>query len=85
MTDIHVSAVESDQNLIVAWVDNGVEIPDEEKKLILERGFGKNTGLGLFLIREILSLTEMSIRDAGVPGSGAGFEIIVPKGGCRKT
>nr|WP_319539115.1 sensor histidine kinase [uncultured Methanospirillum sp.] len=70
VTDIHVSAVESDLNLIFVWTDNGVGIPDEEKKFIFERGFGKNTGLGLFLIREILSLTGMSIRETGIPGLG---------------
>ena len=34
--------------------DDGVGIPDEKKEKIFERGYGKNTGMGLFLSREIL-------------------------------
>jgi len=39
--------------------------------------------MGLFLIREILALTGISIRETGVPGSGARFEILVPEGKYR--
>jgi len=70
-------------DLIVVWEDNGVGIPDTEKSLIFERGFGKNTGLGMFLVREILSLTGISIHETGKPGTGARFEIRVPAGKFR--
>jgi signal transduction histidine kinase len=65
------------------WEDNGIGVADDEKDLIFERGFGKNTGLGLFLSREILSLTEITIRETGTPGKGVRFEITVPKGHYR--
>ena len=58
-------------------------ITKEEK--IFERGYGKNTGLGLFLAREILSITGISIREAGIEGRGARFEMLVPKNGFRVT
>jgi hypothetical protein len=32
------------------------------------------------LIREILALTGIEIRETGEPGSGARFEIVVPEG-----
>ncbi|HNQ30521.1 MAG TPA: sensor histidine kinase, partial [Methanolinea sp.] len=48
-----------------------------------EKGYGKGTGLGLFLSREILSITGMTIRETGIPGEGARFEIVVPKGMWR--
>ena len=51
--------------------------------MIFEKGFGKNTGLGLFLIKEILAITGMTIQETGVPGKGARFEITVPKGHYR--
>jgi signal transduction histidine kinase len=47
---------------------------------IFEQGFGKNTGLGLFLSREILAITGITITENGVPGKGARFEITVPRG-----
>jgi signal transduction histidine kinase len=48
------------------------------------RGFGKNTGLGLFFSREILSITGISITETGVYGVGARFEIRVPGGIWRR-
>lgn len=46
---------------------------------------GKNTGLGLFLSREILSITGITLTEAGDPGKGARFEITVPDGIYRKS
>jgi PAS domain S-box-containing protein len=83
VTEIQVSVHESGNDMTVMWEDNGVGIVEEEKEKIFERGFGKNTGLGMFLVREILSLTGISIRETGVPGKGALFEILVPKGAYR--
>jgi signal transduction histidine kinase len=54
-------------------------VAQEDKTKIFERGFGSNTGLGLFLSREILSITGISILETGIPGKGARFEILVPK------
>ena len=47
------------------------------------KGFGQNTGLGLFLSREILAITGITITENGVPGIGARFEIRVLNGGFR--
>ena len=38
--------------LVILWADDGIGIAEEDKEKIFERGFGKNTGLGLFLARE---------------------------------
>ncbi|MDD1729517.1 MAG: PAS domain S-box protein [Methanospirillum sp.] len=83
VTEIRVSAHESDGNLIVVWEDNGVGISGREKESIFEEGFGNNAGLGMFLVREILSLTGISIKETGKEGEGARFEIRVPKGGWQ--
>ena len=45
--------------------------------------FGRHTGLGLFLSREILGLTGITITENGIPGSGARFVIRVPPGKWR--
>ena len=44
---------------------------------------GNIPGIGLFLSHEILSITNISIRECGVPGEGARFEILVPEGKWR--
>ena len=81
VTTITVSASESDGILTIVWEDDGVGIAPEDKELIFARGYGKNTGLGMFLAREILSLTGITLSEVGVQGKGARFEIHVSKGG----
>ncbi len=83
LTKIQVSAVCTNNGLTIVWEDNGTGVAHKDKERIFERGFGKNSGLGLFLIREVLSLTGMKITETGIPGAGARFEIFVPKGGYR--
>jgi PAS domain S-box-containing protein len=84
MTRITVTGTEDKTNLTLALEDNGIGISERDKSHIFEWGFGKNTGLGLFLVREILALTEITIRETGKPGHGARFEITIPQGIFRK-
>ncbi len=83
VSHIRVSWELIEKGLIVAWEDDGVGVPGDEKERIFDRGFGKNTGLGLFLVREILSLTGIDIKETGSAGNGVRFEITVPKGAYR--
>jgi signal transduction histidine kinase len=80
---IRVSATESEKSLIILWEDDGIGIPWDKKEKIFVRGFGENTGLGLFLVREILAETGIAIHETGEPGKGARFEILVPSGAYR--
>jgi signal transduction histidine kinase len=75
---IAVTAVPAESGLVLRWEDDGAGVPDADKERIFERGFGKHTGLGLFLAREILGLTGITIRETGMYGTGARFEMIVP-------
>ncbi len=65
-------------DLLIFLSDDGIGVPDELKERIFERGFGKNTGQGLFLTREVLDLTGMRIDEVGESGKGAVFRITVP-------
>jgi signal transduction histidine kinase len=78
-TTIRVTYTITKQELIVFWEDDGIGIAAEEKELIFMQGFGKNTGLGLFISREILSTSGITITETGIPGKGARFELHVPK------
>ena len=80
---IRISYEEKEDWLSLVYEDNGIGIPEEEKEKIFTRGFGKNTGYGLFLIREILAITGFSILENGIPGSGARFVIRIPKSSYR--
>lgn len=70
-------------DIALVYEDDGVGVHEADKEQIFEKGFGKNTGLGLFLSREILSITGLTIRETGMYGQGARFEILIPKGKYR--
>jgi PAS domain S-box-containing protein len=83
VTEIRVSSHRAGENMVMVWEDNGIGIGTDDKERIFERGFGKNTGLGMFLVREILSLTGITITETGEPFAGARFEMVVPRGVWR--
>jgi PAS domain S-box-containing protein len=83
ITSIRFSSRKHGDDYVIVCEDDGVGVPAEEKEKIFERGFGKHTGLGLALSREILSITGIMITETGEPGKGARFEITVPKGAYR--
>jgi PAS domain S-box-containing protein len=85
ITTIRFSAEYCNGDRILVCEDDGDGVPADEKERIFERGYGKNTGLGLSLSREILSITGIAIRETGEPGKGARFEITVPKDTWRTT
>jgi PAS domain S-box-containing protein len=85
LTKIRLYAQKSGESLILIYEDNGKGIPLDEKEKIFEFGYGKGTGFGLFLIRELLGYTGITITETGEPGKGAKFEILVPKGKFRKV
>jgi PAS domain S-box-containing protein len=71
------------ENLVLFLEDNGNGIPENLKEKIFERGYGSQKGMELFLVREILSITGITIRENGMPGKGARFEMRVPLGAYR--
>jgi len=77
---IRLSATEMPEYLLIRIEDDGIGIPPHDKEAIFQKGFGKNTGLGLFLSREILSITNITIKESGEFQHGARFELSVPKG-----
>jgi signal transduction histidine kinase len=85
LTKIQLSSYVSGESLTLVYEDNGAGIPVNEKEKIFEFGYGRGTGFGLFLAREILGYTGITITENGDPGKGAKFEIVVPKGKFRKA
>lgn len=83
VTHMDYSVQETNGHLILIYGDDGVGIGAEDKKELFRKGFGRHTGLGLFLSKEILSITGISITENGEPCKGARFEITVPDGAYR--
>lgn len=78
VTKIGVSVSMEGDSAKIWYSDNGKGIPDAMKEKIFEQGVGSHTGFGLFLIREILSISQITIREIGRLGGGAVFEMTVP-------
>lgn len=74
--------IEADM-LIIIVQDDGIGVPLNDKEQIFEFGYGANTGLGLFYIREILAITQIVIAENGNFCEGARFEIRIPAVGWR--
>ncbi len=81
--NVTVSSMLMDGSLKLVFQDDGKGIPAEEKELIFKRGYGKNTGYGLYMTKEVLGITGLTIVENGLPGRGARFEITVPAGKYR--
>lgn len=80
VTEISLTYEETPEGLILVFEDNGIGIPDSEKEKIFSKGYGSQKGMGLFLAREILGITGITIKETGKEGEGARFEMLVPKG-----
>lgn len=72
-----------DRDLVISYEDDGEGVQDNMKERVFERGVGSGTGWGLFFVREVLSLTGITITEQGTFGIGARFLITVPEGGYR--
>jgi len=79
VTDISITYEVRSKALFIIYRDNGRGISRDEKDKIFQKGYRRNTGLVLFLIREILRITNITISENGEPGAGARFEIQVPE------
>ncbi len=67
-------------NKATIFVENdGAGIAKDMKNRIFEQAFGKHTGYGLFLVKEILGITGIEIKETGNESQGARFEIEIPK------
>jgi PAS domain S-box-containing protein len=83
LTQVRFTCEESFEELVLYCEDDGAGIPADAKEKIFNRKHIAGFGLGMFVSREILSITGITIRETGMPGKGSRFEIRVPKGVYR--
>ncbi|MHB8163652.1 MAG: ATP-binding protein [Methanoregula sp.] len=81
--NIVVSYNETPEGIDLCFRDDGAGIPTDKKQQIFEYDAGGHAGIGLFICRQIVEVTEMTIRETGIEGRGAQFVIHVPPGGYR--
>jgi PAS domain S-box-containing protein len=78
VTTIRFTRAGLPDSLKIICEDDGIGVPDDAKDKIFQRKYYQNTGLGLFLSAEILSITGLNLTETGTFGRGARFEIHVP-------
>lgn len=83
---ITISSSKDDSgSLTIVIEDNGIGISEEKKKSLFKPGIGRNHGFGLYLVKEILSITGIGIKEIGNAGEGARFVITVPPESWREA
>jgi PAS domain S-box-containing protein len=83
VTTIRFFVVKSNGDCTIVCEDNGAGIAPDMKKKLFRKGFGTNNGFGLFISREVLDITGITIHETGEPAKGARFEMTVPNGSFR--
>jgi PAS domain S-box-containing protein len=83
VSTIQVNLEENAEGLVITLMDDGIGIPDDRKEEIFLKGTGARGEVGLFLAREILGITGITIKETGTFGKGARFEMLVPRGMYR--
>ena len=81
--NIVVTYRETANGLDLCFSDDGAGIPKEKKQQIFEYDAGGHAGIGLFICRQIVEVTDMTIQETGIEGKGARFVIHVPSEGYR--
>ncbi|WP_321505718.1 ATP-binding protein [uncultured Methanoregula sp.] len=81
--NIVVTYHETPDGLDLCIRDDGAGIPPGKKQQIFEYDAGGHAGIGLFICRQIVEVTDMTIQETGSEGQGARFVIHVPPGGYR--
>lgn len=84
-TFMRLSFHEEGKTGYLLYEDDGVGVESSIKEKIFDHTFGKNTGLGLFLTREILSITDIEITEEGTPGEGVCFRMKIPQDEWRRV
>jgi signal transduction histidine kinase len=83
-TPIEISFLQKANKAILSVKDNGVGIPDEEKSRIFDKFYrignentrkSKGTGLGLYIVKKIVTLYKYDISVRNNTPQGSIFEV----------
>ena len=83
VTKVTLTTNRSSSGYSIIYQDDGVGVRSEDKTKIFLKGYGRDSGMGLYLGMQILSITGIAIRENGESAKGARFEILVPEGKWR--
>ncbi len=67
-----------DGSSTIVYEDDGVGLDDATKQRLFEKGVGKGTGYGLYLIKRTCDLYRWTVKETGERGKGVRFELSIP-------
>lgn len=87
VTEINLRYRIEPSKITLYYEDNGVGVIDENKENIFSEGFttSDGAGLGLSMIKKMMEVYNWTIKETGVPGKGARFEIDIPISTAKLT
>jgi K+-sensing histidine kinase KdpD len=80
---VRIGCEKREKGVMLIYEDVGPGIPEGMKESIFIKNAERGPGIGLFLCKQILSESNITIEEAGTPGKGAMFEMLVPAAQCR--
>lgn len=82
---VRIICAEVPDGLHLIYEDNSAGLPHNRKEHLFTREVVRAQDYCIPFVRDILECSRMSIRETGVPGKSARFEILVPHGLFRFT
>ena len=80
VTQIKISnETNADGSTTILYEDDGAGLDDTIRPKLFEKGVGKGTGYGLYLIKRTCDLYGWAVKETGESGKGARFELNIPK------
>lgn len=83
ITRIGLSCQKNADTITIIIESDGPGIPANEKEQVFKWEYMGKNGTSLFLAREILSITDISLEETGEAGTGIRFEITIPESEFR--
>jgi PAS domain S-box-containing protein len=82
-TSIKLYCKKDANSLLLIYEDNGKGIAENQKSHLFEKGFGKEKGIGLLMIKRIADAYGWTLEENGKLGVGARFIIKIPENSFR--
>ena len=79
VSKIRVYYEEAKDKLRLVYEDDGFGIPAKEKEKIFEQGYGKGSGIGLYLLMKMCEVYGWTIKETGKLDKGVRFIMTLPK------
>ncbi|MCW4005882.1 MAG: PAS domain S-box protein [Candidatus Bathyarchaeota archaeon] len=79
LSTIKLSYTQNPDAVELIYEDDGNGIPENLKSHLFQKGFGKGTGMGLYMMKRMCDAYGWAITETGKEGEGVQFVMTIPK------